>query len=114
MFGVNFADGRIKGCPIGTVSPATPPPGGRAGQPGQGPIGGEKTYFVRHVRGNPDYGQNDFIDNASGPVSDLATGLMWARDDSGFGMNWEDAPAYVEQLNDEQYLRYTDWRLPNA
>jgi hypothetical protein len=113
MFGVNFADGRIKGYPIG----ATMDPGGQ-----------EKTYFVRLVRGNTAYGENDYIDNGDGTISDLATGLMWSQDDSGSisrsggpasasngdAMNWEEALAYVQGLNDAGYLGYSDWRLPNA
>jgi len=99
MFGVNFADGRIKGYPVGTT---------------MGPGGQEKTYFVRYVRGNPSYGENDFFDNGDGTISDLATGLMWPRDDSGTGMNWEEALAYVQDLNEQNYLGYSDWRLPDA
>jgi len=99
MFGVNFADGRIKGYPVGTT---------------MGPGGQEKTYFVRYVRGNPDYGVNDFVDNGDGTISDLATGLMWSRDDYGAGMDWEEALAYVQELNEQDYLGYSDWRLPNA
>jgi hypothetical protein len=30
------------------------------------------------------------------------------------GMNWEDALAYIEQKNAENYLGYSDWRLPDA
>jgi hypothetical protein len=97
VFGVNFADGRIKGYPrdIG--------PGGRP-----------MTEFVRYVRGNANYGINDFVDNHDGTITDKATGLMWSADDSGKGMNWEDALAWVQQKNDENYLGYNDWRLPNA
>ena len=47
--------------------------------PGQG----DKTFFVQCVRGNTDYGINDFADNGDGTVTDGATGLMWAQDDSG-------------------------------
>jgi ribonuclease BN (tRNA processing enzyme) len=95
VFGVNFADGRIKGYP--RQSPR-----------------GENLEFVRYVRGNPRYGVNDFTDNADGTITDRATGLMWARDDSGQGMNWQDALAWVQQLNARGYLGYRDWRLPNA
>ena len=97
MFGVNFADGRIKGYGTAAMGP-----------------GGEKTFFVRLVRGNTSYGENDFINNGDGTISDLATGLMWAQNDSGSGMDWEDALAYVQQLNDQNYLGYSDWYLPNA
>lgn len=95
VFGVNLADGRIKGYPIKTPR-------------------GEKKYTVRFVRGNPDYGQNQFADNGNGTISDLATGLMWQQTDSKKGMNWEEALAWAQQKNDENFLGYNDWRLPNA
>jgi len=98
VFGVNFADGRIKGYPVESVRPGD----------------NQKTFFVRYVRGNPDYGHNQFVDHGDGTVSDLGTGLTWARDDSGAGMDWEAALAYVQTLNAEQHLGYDDWRLPNA
>jgi len=96
MFGVNFADGRIKG--YGTTLPGK----------------GDKTFFVLCVRGNPKYGRNDFQDNHDGTISDHATGLMWSRADSGKGMNWGDALAWVQQQNTEKFLGHNDWRLPNA
>ena len=100
LFGVNFADGRIKG--HGLTMPG----------------GGGKTFFVPCVRGNPAYGVNVFTDNGDGTVSDHATGLMWARDDSGAdapdGLNWEQALAWVETRNAEEYLGFDDWRLPNV
>jgi len=92
VFGVNFADGRIKGYPI--RSPR-----------------GEGRFFVRYVRGNPAYGKNRFHDNGDGTVTDAATGLMWARADSGRGMNWREALDYAERL---ELAGYDDWRLPNA
>ncbi len=107
-FGVNFADGRIKGY-------------GR-----ERPGGGEMTQFVRYVRGNTDYGVNDFVANGdpstvseaasgqAGAVTDRATGLMWSRSDSGAGMTWEEALAWVQQKNAESYLGHDDWRLPDA
>ncbi len=96
-FGVNFADGRIKGYPIEAVGP-----------PGQQRT---KKAFVRYVRGNPEYGRNRFADNGNGTISDLATGLMWMKRDSGRGMDWEHALAYAEDL---VCAGYSDWRLPNA
>lgn len=99
-FGVNFADGRIKGYPTDPVGP-----------PGQQFT---MTAFVRYVRGNVDYGVNDFVDNGDGTITDQATGLMWAQADSGVGLNWEEALAWVEQKNAENYLNYSDWRLPSA
>jgi len=97
VFGVNFADGRIKGYPRDI-----------------GPQGQPMKQFVRYVRGNPEYGINDFVDNVDGTITDTATGLMWPKVDSGVGMDWEDALAWVQQKNEENYLGYNDWRLPNA
>jgi len=94
VFGVNFADGRIKGYPRDT-----------------GPGGQPFTQFVRCVRGNPDYGINDFVDNGDGTVTDVGTGLVWQQDDDGQGRDWEQALAYGEDLT---LAGCEDWRLPNA
>jgi len=97
VFGVNFADGRIKGYPM---------------------YG--KTYYVKFVRGNPNYGENRFRDNGDGTVTDDATNLMWMKADSGSleggasgdgTMTWEEALAWAESL---EYAGYDDWRLPNG
>ena len=95
VFGVNFADGRIKGYPK------------------EMPGGSDKELFVIYVRGNIEYGINNFVDNTDGTISDNATGLMWSKADSGTGMNWEDALAWVQTKNTESYLGNDDWRLPN-
>ncbi len=92
MFGVNFADGRIKGYPI------------------------DKEFYVMLVRGNDSYGLNNFADNGDGTITDLSTGLMWMTYDSGYleadgAMDWEDALAWAEALD---YAGYTDWKLPSA
>lgn len=97
LFGVNFADGRIKGYDLQM-------PGGRTA----------KTFFVICVRGNPQYGKNDFHNNEDGTITDRATGLMWSKTDSGKGMNWQDALAWVQQKNAEKYLGHNDWRLPSV
>ncbi|MCP4574032.1 MAG: DUF1566 domain-containing protein [bacterium] len=96
LFGVNFADGRIKG--YGLTMPGM----------------GDKTFFVQCCRGNTDYGVNDYADNGDATVTDAATGLMWMQDDSGVGMNLEEALAWVEARNAESYLGHGDWRLPNV
>lgn len=88
-FGFNLADGRIKSYGIGS------------------------SFTVRYVRGQA-YGINDFVDNGDGTITDKATGLTWSQEDSGKGMNWEAALAYVQELNAKNYLGHSDWRLPNA
>jgi hypothetical protein len=98
-FGVNFADGRIKGYP-------------KSANRREGPV--VNRLYVRYVRGNPSYGKNDFHDNGDGTISDRATGLMWSKADSGKGMNWEAALAWVQTKNKEDYLGHNDWRLPHA
>jgi len=94
MFGVNFADGRIKGYPVGSM-------------PGRG----AKKFYVIYVRGNNAYGHNDFVDNKDGTVTDRATGLTWMQADSGKGMDWPSALGYAETMD---FAGHSDWRLPNA
>ena len=95
VFGVNFADGRIKGYPRDT---------GAGGSP--------MTQFVRYVRGGTgSYGANQYMDNGDGTISDLSTGLVWMQADSGRAMSWEEALAYAESF---EAAGYSDWRLPNA
>ena len=98
VFGVNMADGRIKGYPI--VNPRQRTSG--------------KEFTVRLVRGNTEYGKNNFKDNNDGTVSDLATNLVWQKSDSKKPMNWQDALKWAQQKNKEKYLGFSDWRLPNA
>jgi len=97
MFGVNFADGRIKGYSLDMSW--------------QGP--GDSKFPVRLVRGTV-YGVNNFTDNGDQTVTDKATGLMWSKNDSGSGMNWQEALAYAQTKNTQDYLGHNDWRLPNA
>jgi len=89
-FGVNFATGHIKAYPVGMGS------------------------YVRCVRGNPDYGKNDLVANNDKTITDRATGLMWSQEDSQKGLNWEEALAWVQARNGEDYLGHNDWRLPNV
>ncbi len=88
-FGVNHGTGHIKGYPSD------------AG----GPFGN----YVRAVRGDT-YGENDFVDNQNGTVTDQATSLMWQSVGTEEGMDWEDALIYAKNL---ELGGYDDWRLPN-
>lgn len=92
LFGVNFADGRIKGY-------------GFSGRDGR-----TKKFYVRFVRGEA-YGNNEFRDNGDGTVTDAVTGLTWTKSDSGSAMTWEEALAYAEKL---EFAGFDDWRLPDA
>ncbi|MBN2857643.1 MAG: DUF1566 domain-containing protein [Candidatus Delongbacteria bacterium] len=89
MFGVNFADGRIKGYPASSV----------------------KKYYVQYCRDNTAYGTNQFVSNGDGTVTDSATGLMWMQNDNGTGLLWENALSYAENYT---FAGYSDWRLPDA
>ena len=92
MFGVNFADGRIKGYGLSLH-------------------GNDKSFYVYYVRGNEDYGINDFLDNGDGTITDKATGLMWMQNDADQAMNWEEALVYAEGM---EFAGYSDWRLPDV
>ena len=158
LFGVNFADGRIKGYGLTMPGPSGQSLAGSSGLPGMGgtnprgnsitrqaagqfpggpgglppmgnggmsgqtgtsllgakPKSADKTFFLICVRGNTDYGENIFVNNGDGTITDRATGLTWSRDDSSTGMNWKDALTWVQTKNSLNYLGYSDWRLPNA
>ena len=88
VFGVNFADGRIKGYPDG----------------------GRKKFYVRYVRGAA-YGANNFHENGDGTITDRSTGLVWMKADSGKPMSWEDALKFAGNLSQ---AGKDDWRVPNA
>ncbi|MGQ1891509.1 Lcl C-terminal domain-containing protein [Thermophagus sp. OGC60D27] len=112
-FGVNHVTGHIKAYPagdsgFGTMETGTPPP--PAGEGAEMPMGNPFGKQVRAVRGD-NYGINDFTDNGDGTITDNSTGLMWAQNDSGEAMDWEDALAYAENSD---LAGYTDWRLPNV
>ena len=92
VFGVNFADGRIKGY-------------------GMQMMGQDKAFNYLMVRGNPSYGINEFTDNEDGTITDHATELMWMQEDNAEGVLWEDALSYAESF---EYAGYSDWRLPDA
>lgn len=107
FFGVNFADGRIKGYP-------------QDGGPGR------RVWYARYVRGNPAYGHNDFHDNGDGTIADRATGLTWTKADSGDSsfrprlsatlsrdgrLDWREALAFCSGLD---LAGHRDWRLPSA
>lgn len=101
VFGVNFIDGRIKGYP--SIDPRT---------------GEEKPYYTLYVRDNVNYGENQFVDNGDGTITDTATGLMWMQLDSGSfdignngAMNWEEALEWAENF---EYAECDDWKLPDA
>jgi len=95
QFGVNFADGRIKGYDL--ITPM-----------------GDKLFYVMCVRGNTSYGINSYADNGDSTITDSATGLMWAQKDSQISMDWEETLAWVQSQNNANYLGYSDWRLPNV
>lgn len=92
FFGVNMADGRIKGYPKNRQN-----------------SGGK--YYTRYVRENSRYAKNDFVDNGDNTITDNVTELMWQKNDSGVSMLWQGALDYCEKLD---FADYNDWRLPNA
>lgn len=95
LFGVNFADGRIKG--YGLIL-----------------HGRDKEFYVMYVRGAEGYGKPDLTDNGDGTVTDAASGLMWTQTDNGSAVSWEAALRWAGEMNAAAYLGHTDWRVPNV
>lgn len=90
-FGINHVTGHIKAYPANA----------------SGPVGGK---YVRAVRGAY-YGVNNYTDNGDGTITDAAMGLMWAKEDYGVTLDWENALAYADSFN---LAGHSDWRLPNV
>lgn len=96
-FGVNFADGRIKGYP-------SQPTMRREGMR-------EMTGHALYVRGSREYGRNAFKLGPEGTVIDEATGLMWSRLDSGTPLGWKESLSYAQK---SKLAGFSDWRVPTA
>ena len=116
-FGVNHVTGHIKAYPARSdMGGGGEGDGGNLGEdggPGDGgppPMGNPLAKHVRAVRGDV-YGENEFVDNGDGTITDYGTGLMWTQDDTGEGLDWEDALTYAENST---FAGHSDWRLPNV
>ena len=92
MFGLNFADGRIKGYPLEMR-------------------GSDKMFYVQCVRDNTVYGTNSFTDNGDLTITDSATNLMWHKNDNLTETNWDSAISYCENSTE---AGYSNWKLPDA
>jgi len=92
MFGLNFADGRIKGYGLELR-------------------GTDKMFYVQCVRGNENYGVNNFVDNGDMTITDSATNLMWHKNDNAVATNWQSAINYCENST---LAGYDDWKLPDV
>jgi len=61
-----------------------------------------------------EYIQNNFKDNGDGTITDRATGLMWEKLGSNEHLKYENATAYIDELNRKRFAGYDDWRLPTV
>ncbi|MFP4068328.1 MAG: DUF1566 domain-containing protein, partial [Spirochaetaceae bacterium] len=65
-----------------------------------------------------------FESNGDETITDRLTGLVWTQDgdspgpaacdNTGEQMTWQEALDHVACLNEEEYLGFDDWRLPNV
>ncbi|MBM5782249.1 MAG: DUF1566 domain-containing protein [Pelagibacterales bacterium] len=88
FFFFNFLDGHIK----------------------QAPSSNNFSLFYRCVRGNI-WGENKFVDNSDGTVTDNLTSLQWQQKDDGKTRDWKNALSYCQNLD---LAGYKDWRLPSV
>ena len=92
MFGVNFADGRIKGYPASRS---------------RSPARATKTYCVLYVRGNPEYGRTSFATTATARSPMMRPGSCGPRTTADTSrpaknrdgeLNWQEALHWAEGL----------------
>lgn len=53
-----------------------------------------------------------FKDNGNGTITDHSMSLIWQKSGSPNWLSYEEAKAYVENLNSEGFAGHSDWRLP--
>lgn len=70
---------------------------------------GTSALSVRCVRGSS-WGQNSYVDNGNGTVTDNMSGLVWQQNDDVVAKNWNEALAYCENLT---LAGSSEWRLPD-
>jgi hypothetical protein len=68
------------------------------------------------VKGKNEQGEfpNDFIDNRDGTVTDTTTELMWQKSGSASTLSWNQTKQYVQQLNEQGFGGYYNWRIPTT
>jgi energy-coupling factor transporter ATP-binding protein EcfA2 len=70
-----------------------------------------KVFKLDDNRRPLEYIDNQYEDQGE-VVVDHATGLMWQKSGSPNFMTYQEAQAYIEQLNTQKFAGYSDWRLP--
>lgn len=69
-------------------------------------LSGSVTGTIRH-----DYEQLLAADGVT-VIADYATNLIWQHSSPSTPLTWNEAHAYIQQLNSRHYGGYADWRLP--
>jgi predicted GH43/DUF377 family glycosyl hydrolase len=73
------------------------------------------------IRAGVEWPSQRFMNQGNGMILDSLSGLIWATDGNtpqigsciGGAKTWQQALEYVACLNQNNYLGFTDWRLPN-
>ncbi len=101
--------------PTPTIQPETEirPPIRLRSEPLTVPDGSStQEVFKLDKYGRPrEYIRNNFEDRGE-VVVDHATRLMWQKSGADEGLTYEQAQAYIQQLNDERFAGHDNWRLP--
>ena len=73
-------------------------------------FGPEINPTIAPIQPRPPAGELSFKDNGDGTITDLRTGLMWEKSDSGWGETWSHAMNYCKELS---LAGHSDWWLPD-
>lgn len=71
----------------------------------------QKIFKLNETWRPGEYIKNNFDDQGE-TVVDHATGLVWQKSGSEEVLPYQEAQAYIEQLNHESFAGYANWRLP--
>jgi len=60
------------------------------------------------------YVDNNFTPNPNGTITDETTGLVWQQKGSKYPLTWQQAAAYVAEINQLRHATRDTWRLPTV
>lgn len=79
-----------------------------------GKKGAAKAFSLTELMVPEIYFKNDFKEKENNLIYDNATGLLWQKSGTRYPVNWHQAKAYIEKLNQEKYGSHFNWRLPTT
>jgi serine/threonine-protein kinase len=72
----------------------------------------KRTFALDELWRPKHYSSNQFTSLGDDLIEDRTTGLIWQRSGSPYPLNWHQAHAYIDQLNQNKFAQKENWCLP--